>query len=63
MQDDAEEKEPRSGPCKGRARKISDDVSAHQRHNYVHDSNVTETDGMRALAGDAEHIAVLAQIN
>ena len=60
VQDDAEKKEPRGGPCERRARKISDDVSAHYCEEYVHDSNAAKTDGVNALSGNAKRIAVLA---
>ena len=62
VQDDAEKKEPRGGPCKRNAHPTGNDVSAHKGQNYVHYSNATEADGMRTLAGNPQRIAILAQI-
>lgn len=60
VQDDAEKKEPRGGPCKRGVHPTGNDVSAHYCEEYVHPRNATEADGMRALAGNTKRIAVLA---
>jgi len=60
VQDDAEKKQPRGGPCERGAHNASDDVSADKSHDNINDCNAAETNGVNSLSGNAERIPVLA---
>jgi len=62
VQDDAEKKQPRGGPCKRGAHDASNNVSADKSHDHIHNGQAPEADGMHALSRNAERIPVLAQI-